>query len=91
MRKVVWLLEIPGRNANPPKWLGVETSEILTLHDGIQTKTRITYVENAYNAIKFADKESAENTIHLLSEGHRGSEWIATQHVFENEVKKNDI
>ena len=83
MARTAWLLEIPGRDGSPAKWLGVETAEILTLNDGIQTRTRIAYVENAYNAVKFADKESAENTVYLLAEGHRESAWVATEHVFE--------
>ena len=41
------------------------------------------YVENAYDAIMFADKQSAENAVCLLSEGHQNSNWIATEHVFE--------
>ena len=83
MRTTAWLLEIPGRDGSPPKWLGVETAEILTLNDGIQTRTRIAYVENAYNAIMFADKQSAENAVHLLAEGHKENGLIATEHVFK--------
>ena len=83
MRKSVWLLEIPGEGGSPPKWLGTETGKILTLHEGIQKRNRIAYVENAYDAIMFADKQSAENAVHLLAEGHQNNGWIATEHVFE--------